>query len=725
MAISFVGANSGLLGATGAASWTAATWQPASLANGDLLFLIIETANQTGMTVGGTGAWTNMGAAGFGVAGAVDAAAVTVFWKRYNSATDNVNLTITDPGDHTQAKVLAFRGVRSSGNPGLLSLFNAANTGTGGAGSIATTPSSYTTTGNNTEVIVAVAYNATDASGSAVVTWTDGSGQFANVGGSFELTDDQGLTGNGGGISVAAGRKNIVGQLTTTITAAWSSRPGGIFLLDLQAEGQSVLSGLGTLGAVTGAAVVQLRTNVTISGASLQAVTGAAVVENEESGVDATIEGLLAAVTGAAEVEFVALEITAAGELAAVTGEVVTELTMEATVAGLLAAVEGAVDMTNHEQQDAALAGVLAAVEGAAVVDLTMEHTVTGTLGAVIGEGEVELIMEVTLNGLLNPISAVAEIEIEKACYTVELDTRERILARLDALIATVPGVVRSKRNDPEIPEDLVPAALLLDSDEGLNDAEHNVRNRPAFAPRIMDMTPELYIMLTGEPVQAGKDLNELHDEVVSLVLHDADLLALTLDGKGIRYDGARADFDVGRSQDAEMALDFTFTYYLNPEPLCEPLDAPVDPWLPDDGIRERILAAMARALEECEGIATFKRNEVVTNVDALPAVMMLDGDEYAHEPDSGKGRAAHQPKRVRMEPEVYLIVNQSAALVGPKLNQLRFMVIRSVLNDSLLGSLCHNFDLRYEGCQTGLSLGRSMAGEMGLKFTATYVLNP
>lgn len=311
----------------------------------------------------------------------------------------------------------------------------------------------------------------------------------------------------------------------------------------------------------------------------------------------------------------------------------------------------------------------------------------------------------------------------EELCYDPALDVREQVLARLNVILAGVPGVVRAKRNDPSVPEGLRPAVLMLDGDED-RDPRSDGRNHPSNAPFILYAKPEVYVMVSGTPEEASKALNELQDYIVKLVLKDPELIRLTKDKDGIRYEGARMATSNGRALEAEMALDFTFAYLFNAKALCDPLPVPGDPWLPTESIRERVLAAFARALAACEGVEEFKRNEMVTS-DPLPAVLMLDGAEVAHDADSDNNRPTHGFKRVRLEPEVYAVVMAPPEEVGSRLNQLRFMLLRAVLNDALLRSLVHNDEIVFEALQSGLSLGRSMAGEMGLRFTLTYVLRP
>ena len=51
------------------------------------------------------------------------------------------------------------------------------------------------------------------------------------------------------------------------------------------------------------------------------------------------------------------------------------------------------------------------------------------------------------------------------------VDTREDILARLLEVVATIPNIQSAQRNNVDIVEDQLPAAIVFDGDEETNDA--------------------------------------------------------------------------------------------------------------------------------------------------------------------------------------------------------------------------------------------------------------
>ena len=76
--------------------------------------------------------------------------------------------------------------------------------------------------------------------------------------------------------------------------------------------------------------------------------------------------------------------------------------------------------------------------------------------------------------------------------------------------------------------------------------------------------------------------------------------------------------------------------------------------------------------------------------------------------------------------PEIYILLGAKPEELGSVINALRARFVKSVLDDSQLGSIVGtNGDIRYEGCATALARGRSMEGEMGVSFSFTYVLRP
>lgn len=141
---------------------------------------------------------------------------------------------------------------------------------------------------------------------------------------------------------------------------------------------------------------------------------------------------------------------------------------------------------------------------------------------------------------------------------------------------------------------------------------------------------------------------------------------------------------------------------------------------------REQILTRLHDLLKDVDGVKLVLRNSVEVPESQVPALVVLDGDEVPMDDGSfGKGRGPRTPIIMRMMPEIYVLLIREPDEVGPSMNEMRARIIDAVCNDAQLASLTHNGDIRYEGMQTALALGRSLTGEAGLAFGMAYVMYP
>lgn len=293
-----------------------------------------------------------------------------------------------------------------------------------------------------------------------------------------------------------------------------------------------------------------------------------------------------------------------------------------------------------------------------------------------------------------------------EACYDIDADKRELILARLAVVLAAVPGVVSFGRNDPTLPESKLPGVLLLDADEEAYLPTYG-RNRPVPSPNKVSMSPEVHVLVQDGPDDVGATLNSLCEAIVEAVLNDSILYGLCCDDE-MEFEGMGMSLDLGRSVLAEGQLNFTFRYTL------WPLDAPCEayPTITPVGStsREQVLNTIHQILQQVPGVTSVMRNDVTVPESRTPALVLIDGDETVEGKHPGVA-----PHIARMAPEIYIIASDRPDLAGPKLNEIRMMVIRYISNDPVLRGLLYEGDLRYEGCQTSLALGRSLTGEMGM----------
>jgi hypothetical protein len=142
-------------------------------------------------------------------------------------------------------------------------------------------------------------------------------------------------------------------------------------------------------------------------------------------------------------------------------------------------------------------------------------------------------------------------------------DAREQILQRLVAILDGVEGIKKVKRNELDQSETTLPLAVILDGDETADDSDPV--SRPPTAPRIVTMTPEIYVIVAKKAAQVGTDINSMRARVINAIATDAPLIALTHKNEGGRYEGAASGLSRGRSMMGEVGLSFSFRYVLRP----------------------------------------------------------------------------------------------------------------------------------------------------------------
>ncbi len=143
-------------------------------------------------------------------------------------------------------------------------------------------------------------------------------------------------------------------------------------------------------------------------------------------------------------------------------------------------------------------------------------------------------------------------------------DIREDILARLVEVVATVPNLLTVHRNNVDITDDQMPAALVLDGDEDV--VSGNDGSRPSNRPLLVEMTPEIQVVEQSETI--GSDLTDFRRELIRLVLFDAALNALTGSNGKVSYGGCDTTLGWQQKQYGVLQMRFTFKYALKPDDL-------------------------------------------------------------------------------------------------------------------------------------------------------------
>jgi len=162
-----------------------------------LLLLVVATANEVVATPAG---WTALPAIGSGTAGGTASARLSLFWRRHAIGTNSV--TLTDPGDHAVATVLAIPNAAQTGDP-----FNAVATAVQAGGAAATGWPAVTTTVDNALVLAMMADSASGDGGRLSAQAAPTLARLAS-----HLNSGTGA-GNGSGLAVFGGTQRTAGAV--------------------------------------------------------------------------------------------------------------------------------------------------------------------------------------------------------------------------------------------------------------------------------------------------------------------------------------------------------------------------------------------------------------------------------------------------------------------------------------------------------------------------------
>lgn len=147
------------------------------------------------------------------------------------------------------------------------------------------------------------------------------------------------------------------------------------------------------------------------------------------------------------------------------------------------------------------------------------------------------------------------------------MDKREAILTRLAEIAGGIAGIKTAVRNQDEVSERARPAIVIFDADEAADESSGE-RGRTGKSPNIVEMSPEVLILLGAPPETVGTALNAMRAKLIKAVLTDNDLAVLTGTNGGARYAGCSTHLGSGRSMEGSMTLQFAFTYVLRPDQL-------------------------------------------------------------------------------------------------------------------------------------------------------------
>ena len=206
MAASYVG-----IGTYSAVTTSLTLGVPAGAVNGDLLIMVIETANQPIASVSG---WNKEATFGVGTAGGTGVA-FDVFSKIMSGDT---SVSVGDAGNHTYGVILAIRGTDTT-----TPIYSSSVNGTIVTGSSRTLPSVLTYDDNS--IVLNILVLTLDSASTAIASgWSNSNFSLT------EIFDRSVTTGRGGGIAIAYGVLPTAGASgTTTVSHTLSGGVWGTF----------------------------------------------------------------------------------------------------------------------------------------------------------------------------------------------------------------------------------------------------------------------------------------------------------------------------------------------------------------------------------------------------------------------------------------------------------------------------------------------------------------
>ena len=151
-------------------------------------------------------------------------------------------------------------------------------------------------------------------------------------------------------------------------------------------------------------------------------------------------------------------------------------------------------------------------------------------------------------------------------------DVREDILARLLEVVGTLPNIRSVHRNNIDLIEAELPAAIVLDGDEE-SDGASDVSMKQSHRPYNVQMTPGIVVQVQDDNVVLGSIVTTFRRELIKRVLTDTELneqiVKTGRHGNGaIRYLGCQTDVGWTRTGYAALTAQFMFKYSLKPDDL-------------------------------------------------------------------------------------------------------------------------------------------------------------
>lgn len=165
---------------------------------------------------------------------------------------------------------------------------------------------------------------------------------------------------------------------------------------------------------------------------------------------------------------------------------------------------------------------------------------------------------------------------------TLIVDRRALILQELESLLAGLDIELSTGRikagnfvhNRNELTAGKRPGIILLDADE-IGDPRVPVMSTgrsTGIAPRMMKMTPEIYVVLEDRKPRnenLGTDLSIARQAIITAIMLDKTLSDITGSNGQIVYDGCVTDLARNRVMEGQMGISVTFTYPFIPSEIA------------------------------------------------------------------------------------------------------------------------------------------------------------
>lgn len=154
-------------------------------------------------------------------------------------------------------------------------------------------------------------------------------------------------------------------------------------------------------------------------------------------------------------------------------------------------------------------------------------------------------------------------------------DKRELILLRMVAILQGInSGAVpfHVYRNRGELPEEKLPALVLLDGHEDLKNPGMPHTRGGARVPTVYDLKPQVFIVLkprdTIENSGIGEELSGVRMQLLQGFINDDELNVLLGSNGEINYLGHLSDLENGMALNGQMQLNFVLSYVFDPRDL-------------------------------------------------------------------------------------------------------------------------------------------------------------